>query len=203
MILINGFMQARLQRITKWFGKYSYTLLIPCLFLVSCDQKKEADFTESDIHAFLTERYFEVSESKQFFDDFEYQLLNGKTEKLSDNANSVILLNFWATWCAPCKHEMPDLETLKHLMKNMPFRILAVNSGEKPGKIQRFIKRFPYTFDIVLDENRTLTRSLNITGLPTTFILNGKREVLGKIIGPTDWKNPTFVEFLKTVGQIN
>ncbi len=176
-------------------------IILTVLFtIVSCDSK---DFSKKEhVRQFLTERFFESSKDDKFLPDFEYELISGKKEKMKNNRGKVILLNFWSTWCFPCKKEMPDMEELKHLMKGENFRILAVNSGEKKNKVKRFLSKFPYSFDIVTDEDRLITTTIGITGLPTTFIISGDGKVLGKIMGPVDWKEPSFVDFLKKISQI-
>jgi peroxiredoxin len=92
---------------------------------------------------------------------------------------------------------MPDLEELKHKMKGEKFRILAVNSGDSAIKVRSFIDQYPYSFDIVLDENRDITKLLKIVGLPTTFILNRDLKIMGKVMGPINWKDDVFIEYLK------
>ena len=81
-------------------------------------------------------------------------------------------------------------------MKGENFRILAVNSGESKHKVEGFLKKYPYTFDVIVDENRNITNTFKIVGLPTTFILNHNLEIVGQIMGPINWKDETFIENL-------
>ena len=173
-----------------------FLLLMVVSLLFGCDRRQSESIKESDFKRFLEGKYFEVSKTVDQLSDFEYQLINGQQENLESNKGNIILLNFWATWCFPCKQEMPDLEELKHKMKGEKFRILAVNSGDKKLKIQRFLKKYPYSFDIVIDENRNISNALKIVGLPTTFILDRDLKVVGKIMGPINWKDDAFIEYL-------
>jgi thiol-disulfide isomerase/thioredoxin len=175
---------------------FTFLLLMILVLTIGCEKKEPVDIGELEFKQFLEKKYFEVTENSDYLPDFDYQLISGQKESLKSNKGNIILLNFWATWCYPCKQEMPDLEELKHQMKGEKFRILTVNSGDKIVKIQSFLNKYPYSFDVIIDENRAISSSLNIVGLPTTFILDHDLRVIGKIMGPINWKDKTFVEYL-------
>ena len=168
-------------------------------FLISaCDilNGPAGTVTENDFKQFLKKRHFDIYETDTRIPDLEYQLINGQKENFTANKGNVVLLNFWTTWCYPCKQEMPDLEELKHKMKGEKFRILAVNSGEDSEKITRFLTKYPYSFDIILDENKDFSDSMNIEGLPTTFIFDRNLKLIGRLIGIIDWKDEAFISYL-------
>ncbi|NQU66015.1 MAG: TlpA family protein disulfide reductase [SAR324 cluster bacterium] len=154
-----------------------------------------------DVSRFLKKQYFEVSNVRTSIDDFEYTLLNGKKERFSKNQGKIILLNFWATWCYPCKVEMPDMQTLMNEMEGEHFRILAVNYGEDPAKVKRFIQKTRYTFDIALDSDIRFGEKLKIKGLPTTLIIDKNGQILGKLIGPAKWSKESFLEFFRELSR--
>ncbi len=173
------------------------------LLLISCDiGESEKPLDEDGFKQVLKEFHFDIAEKAVRIPDFEVQLVNGQKELLSLSEGKVVLLNFWATWCFPCKQEMPDLEELAHKMKGEKFRILAVNSGDKIPRINRFLHKYPYSFDIVVDEKRTLTNLMKVEGLPTTYILNHNLEIIGKVMGVIDWKSDEFVKNLKSYSRI-
>jgi thiol-disulfide isomerase/thioredoxin len=172
-------------------------VLLLLVLLSSCEPEQTSSVNEIEFKTFLEQRDFEITKEVSLIPDFPYRLLGGQEERLAINQGSIILLNFWATWCFPCKLEMPDLEELKHKMKGEKFRILAVNSGDSAIKVRSFIDQYPYSFDIVLDENRDITKLLKIVGLPTTFILNRDLKIMGKVMGPINWKDDVFIEYLK------
>ena len=171
------------------------------LILSSCEQSVDQPLNSQQISSFLEDRYFDTNLLDNSIPDFEYQLLSGEKEKLSDNKGKIVLLNFWATWCVPCKVEMPDLEVLSHKLKSKDFRLLAISSGDSPEKISEFLKENPYSFDVAIDENRKITHTLKVYGLPTTYILSKDLKILGKIMGPTDWKNSDFILFLQRLAN--
>jgi len=179
--------------------------LIFSLFLYGCDKfaKNEvADkMSENEIKVFLAENYFEVPTEDRSPVDFSYFLLDGTYEQYEKNFGKIIFLNFWATWCLPCKKEMPDIEALHRLMKNEEFRILAINLGEKSKKVGKFVEKYSYTFDIIVDEEKKVINKLKILGIPTTFVLDKEGQILGKLMGPKKWNDPTFVDFLKKISR--
>jgi thiol-disulfide isomerase/thioredoxin len=133
--------------------------------------------------------------------DVDYRLLDGRSENLRDNAGKALLINFWSSWCYPCRIEMPDLESLNGLMQSENFRILAVNYGETEAKVERFLRQNPYVFDVVLDETTAFSQRFAIEGLPTTYVIDREGHILGKITGPKDWKNPSMVAFFRTISR--
>ncbi|OGG97160.1 MAG: hypothetical protein A2527_10865 [Candidatus Lambdaproteobacteria bacterium RIFOXYD2_FULL_50_16] len=129
--------------------------------------------------------------------DFEYTLKGGKKEKLSDNRGKVVFLNFWATWCYPCKKEMPDIEKLNTQFSGRNFRVLAVSAGEGAAKVEPFLKHFPYQFEFAFDENSAISAQYQVSMLPTTLIIGPKGEILGQAIGPRNWNQKDFTDQLE------
>ena len=185
--------------------KFFPFLFLIFFFLISCDKKpanieKKYDTRES-INQFLDDYFLDRPAKKTFVENFKYQLINGKNEELADNKGKIIFLNFWATWCFPCKKEMPDFEEIKKLMEGENFRILAVSFSEPAKKVKDFLKIYPYSFDVIVDPDNKIGSKLNISGLPTTLILDKNLEVLATAVGPRRWKNKDFVHFLKQISK--
>jgi peroxiredoxin len=107
--------------------------------------------------------------------DFTLQELNGKNWTLKEQHGKVVVLNFWATWCPPCRKEMPDLETLYQQFKDQGLLILAI-SDEDAGKVKPFIAQQKVTYPILLDPDRKVNDLFQIEGIPKTFVYdrNGK-----------------------------
>jgi peroxiredoxin len=123
--------------------------------------------------------------------DFSLKDLNGKKVGLKQFKGKIILLNFWATWCSPCKEEMPGLEVLHQKFKGKNFVLLAISvdyGGFKP--VQEFINKQHYTFSVLLDPKCEALDLFEIKGIPTTFIIDKKGRMVGRAIGPRDWKSP-------------
>jgi peroxiredoxin len=107
--------------------------------------------------------------------DFTLTELGGKTWTLKEQRGKVVLLNFWATWCPPCRKEMPDLETLYQQFKDQGLVILAI-SDEDAGKVRPFVAQRKVTYPILLDPGRKVNELFQIEGIPKTFVYdrNGK-----------------------------
>ena len=107
--------------------------------------------------------------------DFTLAELGGKTWTLKEQRGKVVLLNFWATWCPPCRKEMPDLETLYKQFKNQGLVILAI-SDEGASKVRPFVAQQKVTYPILLDPGRKVNELFQIEGIPKTFVYdrNGK-----------------------------
>ena len=107
--------------------------------------------------------------------DFTLTELGGKTWTLKEQRGKVVVLNFWATWCPPCRKEMPDLETLYQQFKEQGLVILAI-SDEDAGKVRPFIAQQKVTYPILLDPGRKVNELFQIEGIPKTFVYdrNGK-----------------------------
>jgi cytochrome c biogenesis protein CcmG/thiol:disulfide interchange protein DsbE len=113
-----------------------------------------------------------VSQSQgQAAPDFTLTSLNGEPISLSDYAGQVILVNLWATWCPPCKAEMPGINALYEDYKADGFVVLAVNSQEDAVIVQQFIAEQGFTFPVVLDSRGEVMNQYQVRGLPTTFII--------------------------------
>src|SRR3989338_5916455 len=116
--------------------------------------------------------------------DFNLPDLSGKIVKLSDYKGKVVFLHFWATWCPPCRGEMPYLQALYVKLKAKKFEILAV-AMDREGKrvVEPFIKKGKYTFKVLLDPKGVVSSPYAIVGIPTTFILDRNGRIVDKIVG--------------------
>ncbi|MBB6713444.1 TlpA family protein disulfide reductase [Clostridium gasigenes] len=115
--------------------------------------------------------------------DFKLKDLNGKDVSLNDFKGKNVLLNFWATWCPPCKAEMPDIEKLYQENKNSDLVILAVNLGEDKQTVKSFIEKNKYNFDILLDSDQDVAIKYNIVSIPTSFFIDKEGKIVSKKIG--------------------
>ncbi len=120
-------------------------------------------------------------------EDFTLRTLEGERVSLKDYRGKVIFLNFWATWCGPCRMEMPSMEKLWQDFKEEDFLILAVNIQEESKLVSSFMKEMNLSFPVLLDEKGSVARSYGIRGIPTTLFLNPKGETIGTAVGARDW----------------
>jgi cytochrome c biogenesis protein CcmG/thiol:disulfide interchange protein DsbE len=129
--------------------------------------------------------------------DFSLKDLNDKKVGLKQFKGKIIFLNFWATWCGPCKEEMPSLEVLHQQFKEKNFVLLAISvdyEGLKP--VQEFIKKHQYTFPVLIDPKCETLDLFEVKGIPATFLIDKKGKMIGQAIGPRNWKSPEVVSLL-------
>lgn len=125
-------------------------------------------------------------------------LANGSALKLSDLRGKVVLLNFWATWCPPCREEIPSMMKLNSFMTGKPFQMVAISVDEGGRKdIESFFKESGFSLPTYLDESGASTKSYGITGVPESFIIDKQGVLVKKIIGGYAWDSPETVLFLE------
>ncbi len=122
---------------------------------------------------------------------------SGKIHKLDDYKGKVVLVNFWATWCPPCREEMPSMQRLKKKMAGRPFVMLGVNSGEQPADLDEYLKTVKVDFTILLDPDSALTKRWKVYGLPTSFLIDKQGKVRYALTGPTEWDEGEAVSLIE------
>jgi thiol-disulfide isomerase/thioredoxin len=125
-------------------------------------------------------------------------LSDGTYLKLSDLKGKVVLLNFWATWCPPCREEIPSMMKLNRAMTGKPFQMVAVSidEGGKPA-IESFFKESGFTLPAYLDPEGKAVRAYGVTGVPESFIVDKKGIIVKKIIGGIAWDSADVASFLE------
>jgi thiol-disulfide isomerase/thioredoxin len=113
--------------------------------------------------------------------------VNGISHSLDTYKDKVVLVNFWATWCPPCREEMPSMQRLKEKMAGRPFVMLGVNSGEPPADLDEFLRVVKVDFDILLDADSAATKRWKVFGLPTSFLIDRQGKVRYSLTGTTEW----------------
>ena len=113
--------------------------------------------------------------------------LDNKIHTLADYKGKPLIVNFWATWCPPCRAEMPSFNRAWAKVKDKGVNMLAINIGEDPNAVFNFIREYPIDFRVLLDQQSNQLKNWQMQGLPTTFILNYKGEVVYQAIGEREW----------------
>ncbi len=134
--------------------------------------------------------------------DLSFTALDGGKVSLSSFKGKVLFVNIWATWCAPCRDEMPSMQKLYEQMKGENFEMVAI-SIDKDGKkaVAPFVKELGLTFPVLLDAEQKSSAPFKITGVPETFLVNQEGIILHHVVGPTTWDRPVIVNALKTLAQ--
>ena len=116
--------------------------------------------------------------------------LEGVKHRLADYRGKVVLVNFWATWCVPCRDEMPSIERLRATLEGKPFVVLAVNLAEPESRIRKFLEAVPVRFPVLLDRDTQASKAWQARLLPVTYIVGPDGAIRYRYVGELDWSGP-------------
>ena len=135
--------------------------------------------------------------------DFTLQDLQGNSISLRDFRGKVVFLNFWATWCPPCRYEMPFIDRLYGRLKGRGLVVLAVDMKESRRQVAEFKRDFRLSFSVLLDTKGTVSSFYGVRGLPSTYLIGAGGRIIGKKVGPRDWATRNVVELFKQLLENN
>ena len=164
---------------------FSYTLFC-ILFLLGF--LSSAGGGEADLFQKVGAKQMKV---KKKAPNFSLEDLNGQKVELKNFKGKVIFLNFWATWCGPCKEEMPSIESLWQWFKGKDFLLLSISvdyEGVKP--VKEYVEKQRYTFRVLIDPQCQTLDLYEVKAIPTTLIIDKKGQIIAMAVGPKDWKSP-------------
>ncbi|MCK5394776.1 MAG: redoxin domain-containing protein [Gammaproteobacteria bacterium] len=126
--------------------------------------------------------------------------LRGGNTSLADYKGKVILLNFWATWCIPCRAEMPGMETLwqKYRERGLVIAAVSVDEGSR-GRIETFSKLLDLSFPILLDPESEVSDLYEVSNMPTSFLIDRNGKIISRIVGTKEWTSPEAVQLVEDI----
>ena len=113
--------------------------------------------------------------------------IEGKAHRLEDYRGKVVLVNFWATWCEPCREEMPAMNRLRASLAGRPFVVLSVNLAESEARIRRFMEQVPLEFTVLMDHDSATARAWKARVLPISFLIGPDGRIRYSVLGEIDW----------------
>jgi peroxiredoxin len=132
--------------------------------------------------------------------DFTLKSLSGEEVSLSQQRGKYVLVNFWATWCGPCKVEMPSLEILHQRFKSKKFSLLAISNDMFGARIvEPFATANNLSFPILLDQQLQASNKYGVVSLPTTFMIDPKGNIIGELRGAEDWASPDNILYFENL----
>ena len=130
---------------------------------------------------------------------FDLSSLDGTPVRSQDWIGKVVLMNFWATWCGPCKEEMPSLARLQERFDPQQVAVVTVTTDVQRQGITQFLGHLGVKLPVLFDEDQEVSRSFMVRALPTTVLIAQDGRVVGRAVGPRAWDNPQAVALIRQV----
>jgi thiol-disulfide isomerase/thioredoxin len=182
----------RIKFITPCYSVVKFLkVILPAAVVLFCACTARAQSaTPSGTAKIFDEAGLRLLSSKVSPRDFSLSLPGGETRSLSSYKGKVVFLNFWATWCGPCRVEMPSMEALYNKFRDKGLEILAVNSGEDQVTVSSFLKNEGFSFPALLDSDGRVSANYGIQAIPTTFLIDRDGMIILRLVGSIDWDTP-------------
>ena len=170
----------------SWLPLFSITLIVALVIAI----------TFSNVEA--------KEKQQRLASNFTLKNLEGEDVSLSQFRGKYLLINFWATWCAPCKIEMPSLEKLYRQFKSDNFDMIGISNDMFGARVVRpYIKATNLTFPLLLDQRMIVSRQFGIVSLPTTILIDPQGIIIGVLQGAEDWSDPETLLYFKNLLKKN
>ena len=127
--------------------------------------------------------------------------LEGNSHQLAQYQGKPVIVNFWATWCPPCRREMPSMQRAWEQLREQGIAMLAVDVGETEDTVFPFLADYQVTFPILFDHDSAVMKAWPVKGLPTTFVLDAQGRIVYRAIGGRDWDAPELLEKVRELAR--
>jgi cytochrome c biogenesis protein CcmG, thiol:disulfide interchange protein DsbE len=164
-------------------------IIFPLLFLLSGIAQASSP---------LTNLFIVPEVARHTAPDFVLKNLGGGEAGLADYKGKLVLLNFWATWCIPCREEMPGMETLWQKYKEQGFVVVAVSVDDGSKKrVETFTKLLDLSFPVLLDPESEVSDLYKVSDMPTSFLIDRNGNIISRIVGTEEWSSPEAAQFVE------
>jgi len=133
--------------------------------------------------------------------DFVLADIDGNQYRLSDYRGQVVIVNFWATWCPPCRAEMPSMQRAWQQLEKEGILMLGINVGEDEDTIFQFTANYPVEFPLLMDQDSRVINQWPVRGLPTTFVVSPAGKITYRAIGGREWDDPDLLATVRALTQ--
>ena len=145
-------------------------------------------------------RNFIIHEAPKQIAAIQFEDADGRSRSLSNFHGKVVLLNIWATWCTPCRKEMPTLDRLQDVLGGTDFEVVALSIDRRLDAVRKFFAEIGIQkLAMYVDSSAKATRQLGAVGLPTTLLIDRDGREIARLIGPAEWDSPDIAAFLRCV----
>jgi len=129
--------------------------------------------------------------------NFKLEDQEGKFVQLTDYKGKVVIINFWATWCPPCRKEMPSMQRAWEKLQKEDIAMLGINVGEDSDAIFAFTAEYPVDFPLLMDKTSSVSREWRVRGLPSTYVIDPQGRIIYQAIGGREWDAPEILEKIR------
>jgi len=172
----------------RFFVLFNAIILMLVLF-ASCPAKTQ-NISDADLAKLFEDAGLRLLRETVSSVDFTLSTPEGESFTLSALQGKVVLLNFWATWCSPCREEKPSLKALYERFKDQGLEILAVNIMERPDEVLDFIMVYGLTYPVLLDRHGSVGAVYGVQGVPTSYLINREGRIVLRLVGTVNWDTP-------------
>lgn len=144
---------------------------------------------------------FAVNNPKDKAPAFILPDLKGELHQLDEYKGKVLVVNFWATWCAPCREEIPAMNRANAILAGQNVQMLAINYGEDAATVTEFLAHTPIEFTVLLDTQNTVSKAWQIIAMPTTLLIDTAGDIQQRILGPREWDSPEMIDAIKAIAN--
>jgi peroxiredoxin len=131
--------------------------------------------------------------------EFELENTNGEPVRLSDFRGKPLIVNFWATWCPPCRAEMPSMQRAWGQVQAEGIGLIAINVGEDAETIAQFTSEYPVAFPLPMDTDSKVVQAWPVKGLPTTFVVDPEGRLAYQAEGEREWDDPALLNLVRAL----
>jgi len=150
-----------------------------------------------DLDKVLSDLGFDLPTEEFPVPEFSLTSLSGEEVSISDYRGKVVFLNFWATWCPPCRAEMPSMQEVYERWEDKDFEMVAVNLREDNKTVEKYMEEGGYTFPVLMDKEGQIGGLFGVTGIPTTFMVDKEGRLIARLVGTREWDVPEFEALLE------
>ncbi|NQV84209.1 MAG: TlpA family protein disulfide reductase [Rhodospirillales bacterium] len=133
--------------------------------------------------------------------DFALENLDGDIVKISDFRGKVVIVNFWATWCPPCRFEIPSMQRAWNIVSKEGIVMLAIHVGGNPDRVMQFAADFDVDFPVLMDQKSDVIKQWPVRGLPTTVIVDPKGSMVLQAIGSREWDDKALLDQIRALNR--
>lgn len=173
------------------------------LFLTLRQPSRQVHFVQQpkiQVPTLYSSKKFSLHDKPRPLPQLAFNNGDGKKISLADFRGKVVLLNVWATWCGPCRREMPTLDRLQAKLGSPAFEAVALSIDRAgPDAVRKFYREIEIkNLALYIDSKNKTTPTLGIIGIPSTLLINREGQEVGRLVGPAEWDAPEMVAFLKS-----